>query len=69
MKTLFITGHRKSGTTMLTSLFDDHDDFAVYPTDLSLMYAYFPFFNNSKYSYRRKINRIKKILKLSLQKT
>lgn len=68
MKTLFITGHRKSGTTLLTSLFDNHNDFTVYPTDLSLMYAYFPFFNNSKYSYQRKINRIKKIMKLSLKK-
>ena len=68
MQIVFITGHRKSGTTMLASLFDDHNDFAVYPTDLSLMYAYYPFFNNSKYNYKKKINRIKKILKLSLQK-
>ena len=45
MQTLFITGHRKSGTTMLASLFDGHKDLSVYPTDLSLMYAYYPNFN------------------------
>ena len=66
MKTLFITGHRKSGTTLLTSLFDGHDDFVVYPTDLSLMYAYFPNFNNNNYSFKVKKGRIKKILEKSL---
>lgn len=66
MKTLFITGHRKSGTTLLTSLFDGHDDLAVYPTDLSLMYAYFPYFNNNNYSFKVKKERIKKILEKSL---
>ncbi len=67
MKTLFITGHRKSGTTLLTSLFDGHNEFAVYPTDLSLMYAYFPYYNNNNYSFERKKSRIKKILKKSLE--
>ena len=60
MKTLFITGHRKSGTTLLTSLFDGHNEFAVYPTDLSLMYAYFPYYNNNNYSFERKKSRIKR---------
>ena len=68
MKTIFITGHRKSGTTLLSNLFDGHEDFAVYPTDLSLMYAYFPYFNKSSISHKQKIKRIKKILKLSLEK-
>ena len=62
MKTIFITGHRKSGTTLLSNLFDGHEDFAVYPTDLSLMYAYFPYFNKSSISYKQKIKRIKKYL-------
>ena len=68
MQTLFITGHRKSGTTMLASLFDGHKDLSVYPTDLSLMYAYYPNFNNDRYSYQQKIKRIKLVLKKSLSK-
>ena len=41
---LFITGHRKSGTTMFANLFDGHKDFLVYPSDLCLLYAYYPFY-------------------------
>ena len=39
---VFICGHRKSGTTMLCSLFDDHDDILVYPSDSSFFYKIFP---------------------------
>ena len=39
---IFLTGHRKSGTTLLKSLIDGHPDINVYPTDLTLLYAYFP---------------------------
>ena len=39
---IFLTGHRKSGTTLLKSLLDGHPDITVYPTDLGLLYAYFP---------------------------
>ena len=41
-KPIFICGHRKSGTTMLTSLFDDHDDLLVYPSDSMFFYKVFP---------------------------
>jgi hypothetical protein len=40
--TLLITGHRKGGTTLLLRLFDGHPQLNCYPTDLSLLYAYFP---------------------------
>ena len=43
-KVLFITGHRKSGTSMLNNLFDGHEDFLVYPNDITILYAYFPNF-------------------------
>ena len=66
MQILFITGHRKSGTTLLGNLFDNNDFACVYPTDLSLMYAYFPSFNNNNYTYKEKKSRIKKILIKSL---
>lgn len=62
MKILFITGHRKSGTTLLNSLLDDVDGMCVYPHDLTLLYAYHPYFNNKKYSYSFKKKRINKII-------
>ena len=52
MKVIFLTGHRKSGTTLLSNLLDDVDGLCVYPTDLALLYAYFPKYNNNKYSYK-----------------
>ena len=60
MKTLFLTGHRKSGTTLLGNLFDNNEFACVYPTDFSLMYAYFPNFNNNKYTFKQKKETIKK---------
>lgn len=42
MPNLFLTGHRKSGTSMLSRLFDSHPELSLYPTDISLLYAYFP---------------------------
>ncbi|GKX33941.1 MAG: hypothetical protein MnENMB40S_15590 [Rhizobiaceae bacterium MnEN-MB40S] len=44
IKTVFLTGHRKSGTTMLFRLFDDHPELNTYPPDLSVFYGYFPHF-------------------------
>ena len=49
-KLLFLTGHRKSGTTMFANLFDGHDDFLVYPSDICLLYAYFPYFIKQKFT-------------------
>jgi hypothetical protein len=40
----FLCGHRKSGTTMLANLLDGHPALSVYPTDLALLYGYFPEF-------------------------
>ena len=49
---IFLTGHRKSGTSLLQRLFDNHPDIDVYPTDLTLFYNYFPYYtmnyNNKK---------------------
>lgn len=42
MKYIMITGHRKSGTTLLHKLFDNHPSLNVYPVDLSLLYAFYP---------------------------
>ena len=39
---IFLTGHRKAGTSLLAKLLEGHDDVASYPTDLTLLYAFFP---------------------------
>lgn len=39
---IFLTGHRKSGTTLLHKLFDGCVHFNIYPVDLSLLYAFLP---------------------------
>ena len=44
---VFLTGHRKSGTTLLRSLFDGYDHATTYPTDVGLLYAYFPCFTSN----------------------
>jgi len=44
MNLIFLTGHRKSGTTLLHKLFDGHPELCVYPVDISLLYGYFPAF-------------------------
>jgi len=58
-QTIFLTGHRKSGTTLLKSLLDGHPNISSYPTDLTLMYSYFPHVKFKKYS---KTILVKKIL-------
>ncbi len=63
---LFITGHRRSGTTMFANLFDDHKSFCVYPSDLCILYAYYPNFIGKGYSYKLKKERIISVLKNDL---
>jgi hypothetical protein len=42
IKYILLTGHRKSGTTLLHKLFDAHPQLNVYPVDISLLYAFLP---------------------------
>jgi len=61
-KIIFLTGHRKSGTSLLHRLFDNYDSIDVYPNDLEFFYAYFPFYTNKYKNNKEKlINRIIKI--------
>lgn len=50
---IFLCGHRKSGTSMFLNLFDNNSEINVFPTDLNLLYAYFPI-------VERKLNKSKK---------
>lgn len=65
-KILFITGHRKSGTTMFANLFDGHKDFCVYPSDLTILYAYYPNFIGKNFSFNFKKKRLLHVLKTDL---
>jgi hypothetical protein len=44
---VFLCGHRKSGTSMFLNLFDGNKDINVFPTDLHLLYAYYPMVEKS----------------------
>jgi hypothetical protein len=66
-KYVFLTGHRKSGTTLLRSLFDGHDSATTYPSDIGLFYAYFPCFTrDSSRSQQELRDRISLVLRRSL---
>ncbi len=41
---VLLTGHRKCGTTMFHNLFDGHPDISCYPMDITVLYAYYPYF-------------------------
>lgn len=45
---IILTGHRKSGTSMFHRLFDGLEGINLYPTDISILYAYFPCFTGRK---------------------
>jgi len=59
---IFLCGHRKSGTSVFKSLFDNHPDLIVYPMDLNILYLYFPDFINKHKDYNTRKNRLKKVL-------
>lgn len=59
---VFLCGHRKSGTTLLANLLDGHPNLAVYPTDLALLYAYFPEFVRVHQSSQERRERLKRVL-------
>lgn len=65
-KILFLTGHRKSGTSLLNGIFDGHEDFLVYPNDISILYAYYPFFTSKKFSFIKKKKRLLKVISKSI---
>ena len=64
---IFLTGHRKSGTTLIKSLLDGHPSLCIYPTDLTLLYAYFPHCKFKNYSKKVLIDSVVKIVLKSLK--
>jgi hypothetical protein len=55
---VFICGHRRSGTTMLTSLLDHHPALAVYPTDSGFFYAVYPILMQPGRTAAERIDRV-----------
>lgn len=58
---VFLCGHRKSGTSMFLNLFDNNREINVFPTDLNLLYAYYPIIEK-KLNKSQKKKRLEKIL-------
>lgn len=61
-KLIFLCGHRKCGTTLLNNLLDNHNQLSVYPTDLTVLYAFYPQYTENDYSVDEKKARLKKVL-------
>lgn len=54
MKPTFICGHRRSGTTLLTSILDFHDELLVYPEDSKFFHLFYPNISKSDLSIEDK---------------
>ncbi len=66
---VFLGGHRKCGTSMFASLFDNHSQAFLYPWDLKLLYAYYPQYLGTDFSEDEKINRLDLVLFESVQQS
>lgn len=67
-KLIFLTGHRKGGTTMFHRLFDGHPSLNAYPVDLTVLYAYFPHIISSDASTDELWDRLEKVIFLTLER-
>jgi len=66
MKYIMLTGHRKSGTTLLHKLFDNHRGLNIYPVDLSLLYAFYPCWSSAALSMEDQKVRFTLVLRNSI---
>jgi hypothetical protein len=60
-----LTGHRKSGTTLLHKLFDGHPYLNVYPVDLCLLYAFYPYWTTPEFGPLERKERLSLVIKKS----
>jgi hypothetical protein len=59
---VLIGGHRKSGTTMLHSLFDGHPGIYAPPHDLNILYAYYPEWTRPEYTPEERKKRLQRVV-------
>ena len=52
---IFIGGHRKSGTTLIPCIFDNHEEVLSLPFDSGFFYGYYPVCINEELSNDNKI--------------
>ena len=65
---VILTGHRKSGTSLLHRLFDGVNSLNSYPVDISVLYAYFPYFtSDSALSDKQLESRLHLVVSRSLE--
>ena len=64
---VFLGGHRKCGTTLLLNLFDGHEQCCVYPTDISVLYGYFPYFTKEQHSTQERLDRLDRVIFRTLE--
>ena len=57
---IFVCGHRKSGTSLLVKLLDNHSNLSVCPFDLTIFYAYFP--NEQRFEREKARERLKSVI-------
>ncbi|MBZ0265986.1 sulfotransferase [bacterium] len=55
---IFLCGHRKTGTTLLLSLFDNHPNLVTFPPDSGFFYAWYPKYASDEFTREQKIQRI-----------
>ena len=65
MKYIILTGHRKSGTTLLHRIFDNHPGLNIYPVDISLLYAFYPCWTSKKTSNKELKDRFSLVIQKS----
>ena len=58
MEHIFIGGHRRTGTTLLASLLDNHTDIWVYPYETHFWYSFYPEYIKKKYTHEDRRKRI-----------
>ena len=57
-KPVFICGHRRTGTTLFICLLENHPELVVYPPDSGFFYAYYPIYEDEKYSDEDRIKQV-----------
>ena len=59
---VFLGGHRKCGTTMFLNMFDGHEACCVFPTDISVLYGYFPVYTAGDFSTEQRVERLDRVI-------
>jgi len=59
---VFLGGHRKCGTTMFLNLFDHNEHCCVFPTDIAVLYGYFPVYTAGDFTTAQRLDRLDRVI-------